>query len=140
MARIDDKIEEIRNYLDELSDIMPSSFDLYSSSLEKRLACERSFEKIVEAMVSLALLVITTKRMPKPSEDNKAFDILSQEKIISPKLAIKLKEAKGMRNILAHEYGQIDDELVFEAVTEEITADAEELISSILKTTETFKY
>jgi hypothetical protein len=42
---------------------------------------------------------------------------------------------KGMRNILAHEYGKINDELVFEAITGEITADAEEFIASVLKTT-----
>ncbi|MCH7723429.1 MAG: aminotransferase class I/II-fold pyridoxal phosphate-dependent enzyme [Bacteroidetes bacterium] len=43
----------------------------------------------------------------------------------------KLKEAKGMRNIIAHEYGKIDDVLVFEAVTEELIPDVKEFLNSV---------
>ena len=38
-----------------------------------------------------------------------------------------------MRNILAHEYGEVDDEIVFNAVTEELEKDAIEFIKNIKK-------
>ena len=44
-----------------------------------------------------------------------------------------LTEAKGMRNILAHEYGTVNDELVFHSITEEIEIDAREFIKVIKK-------
>jgi len=36
-----------------------------------------------------------------------------------------------MRNIIAHEYGEIDDEIVFNAITEELIKDVGEFIKGI---------
>ncbi len=131
MNRIDDKIMEIESYLEEIELIMPRSLEEYLSGLEKRLACERVFEKIIEAIVDLSFLIIQDRNLKVPEDDKNSFDILRQENIISEKLAEKLKDAKGMRNIIAHEYGKIDDELVFEAVTEQLENDVREFINVI---------
>ncbi|MDD5162949.1 MAG: DUF86 domain-containing protein [Candidatus ainarchaeum sp.] len=130
-ARIQDKIREIENYLEELSEILPSSFREYSFDLKSKAACERYFEKIVEAIVDLAFLVIREKGLQTPEEDKEAFDILCKAKIIDAPLATRLKEAKGMRNFLAHQYGAIDDKIVFKALKKELRKDAGIFIASI---------
>ena len=38
-----------------------------------------------------------------------------------------------MRNILAHEYGEVDDEVVFEAITEELDKDVSKFIEEVRK-------
>ncbi|MBI4447554.1 DUF86 domain-containing protein [Candidatus Woesearchaeota archaeon] len=81
----------------------------------------------------MAFLVIKEKGLKIPEDDKGAFDTLSREKIISEELAEKLKEAKGMRNILAHEYGKIDNEVVFESITPELETDTAEFIINIEK-------
>ncbi len=129
--RINDKIKEIDDYLSELEEIMPKSFYKYKTDLKTKAACERYFEKIIEAVIDLAFLIIRDKGYKIPEEDKEAFDILAQEKIISQELAIKLKEAKGMRNIIAHEYGKTDDKLIFHSITEELESDVNELIKSL---------
>jgi len=129
--RINDKIREIEDYLSELEEIMPESFHEYKTDLKTKAACERYFEKIIEAVIDLAFLIIKDKGYKIPEEDKEAFDILANEKIISQELSIRLKEAKGMRNIIAHEYGKIDDELIFHSITEELKLDVSELIKSI---------
>jgi len=128
--RIKDKIKEIEDYLYELAEVMPQSFEQYKE-IKTRAACERYFEKIVEAVVDLAFLIIKDKGFRIPEEDKEAFDILSREKVISEELAEKFKDAKGMRNIIAHEYGSVDDEIVFHAITEDIKKDVKEFIKSI---------
>ena len=45
-------------------------------------------------------------------------------------LAKKLRDAKGMRNILAHQYGKVEDKIVFNA-TKEIEADVNEFIGQL---------
>lgn len=131
--RIKDKIEEIEKYLMELLEIVPASFSEYVKDAKTKAACERYFEKIIEAIVDLAFLVIKEKGFRTPEEDKEAFDILAEEKIISEQLAQKLKEAKGMRNIIAHEYGRVDDRIVFESITEELVRDAKEFLKNIRK-------
>ena len=54
-------------------------------------------------------------------------------KIVSERIAQKMKQAKGMRNIIAHEYGTIDDEIVFETITREIIKDTREFLNELDK-------
>ena len=128
--RILDKISELENYLSELGEIMPASFEDYAD-LKTKAACERYFEKIMEAVVDLVFLVIKEKGFSVPEEDKEAFDILSKEGIISNDLSEKFKDAKGMRNIIAHVYGEVDDEVVFHSITEELERDVKELLVAI---------
>lgn len=131
MDRITDKIKEIEQYLSELAGIMPQTFEEYSSDNLVKAACERYFEKIVEAATDLAFLVIAKNKFKVPEDDIDAFRILSEKKIISEDLYKKLKGAKGMRNILAHQYGKVEDELVFEAVTERLENDVNLFLKEI---------
>ncbi|MEK6872159.1 MAG: DUF86 domain-containing protein [Nanoarchaeota archaeon] len=92
---------------------------------------ERYFEKIVEAVVDVVFLVIRREKFKIPESDENAFEILAREKIISQLLSEKLQDAKRMRNVIAHYYGKIDNELVYHALTEELTTDVEAFISHI---------
>src|SRR3989338_10603996 len=99
MSKINDKILEIEKYLDELDSIIPDNFETYSANFEKRAACERYFEKIIEAVVDLAYLMIKNKNLKIPEQDKETFEILANEGIITKELETKLKEAKEIRNI-----------------------------------------
>ncbi len=131
--RIKEKIKEIEIYLDELSSIIPGDFDEYSTDIKTKAACERYFERVIEAVTDLAFLVIKKEKLETPDEDKQAFDVLSNEGVISKELAKRLKSAKGMRNIIAHEYGEVDDKIVFNSINQEIVKDTEEFIKNIKK-------
>ncbi len=131
--RKEDKIEEIEKYLSELEEITPADFQTYTRDFEAKAACERYFERIIEAVIDLAFLIIKEKKYKIPEEDKEAFEILAKEKEISSEISQKMKEAKGMRNFIAHEYGKIDDKLVYTAITEEIGKDTRQLLKEIRK-------
>ena len=131
--RIKDKIKEIEQYLDELVGITPDSLEDYIKDFKTKAACERYAERIIEAVIDLAFLLIKEKRLPLPENDLQAFDILSKNKIISIELAVRLQDAKRIRNILAHEYGEVDDEILFYAIKEELEKDARTFINSVKK-------
>ncbi len=133
MTRVADKIAEIEEYLGQLSEIIPNTIEEYKGSLEKKAACERYLEKIVEAATDLAFLVVKIKKLSIPEDDAHAFSILAEQKVIDEVLEKKLKDAKGMKNIIAHQYGKIDDTIVFEAVTEDLEKDIEAFITCVEK-------
>jgi uncharacterized protein YutE (UPF0331/DUF86 family) len=133
MKRAADKINEISLYLDELKGIIPVTIDEYKSSIEKKAACERYVEKIAEAATDLAFIVIKIKKLRIPEDDIDAFNILCENKIIDDGLSAKLKKAKGMRNIISHQYGKIDDGIIFESITEELNKDIGDFIGGIKK-------
>lgn len=131
--RIKEKIIEMERYTQELSEIKPQDFEEYIENFEKKAACERYAEKIPEAITDLAILLIKFKDLASSIDDKNAFNILAQNNIISEELSKKLQDAKGMRNIIAHEYGKVDDETVFEAIENELEKDTNEFISKIKK-------
>ena len=131
MSKIEDKINEIYIYLEELLEIVPSDFENYKSNNLIKAACERYFEKIIEAITDIAFMIIVKRKLRIPEDDIDAFRILLEGKLIDEELYKKLKQAKGMRNILAHQYGTINDKIVFEAISEYFEKDVKEFIGKV---------
>jgi len=131
LSRINDKIEEIKKYLGELSSIVPEKIDEYKSDNLTKAACERYVEKIIEASTDLAFLIIKNKKLEIPEDDIHAFRILKDNKIIKEELYNKLKEAKGMKNIIAHQYGDIDDKIVFDSIKNKLEKDVNSFIKEV---------
>ena len=133
--RIKDKIKEIEEYLEQLEEIVPNSLEEYQEDFKTKAAFERYLERLVEAAEDLAFLVIKHFNLKSPEEEKEIFEILSHAKIISSNLSDELKRAKGMRNVIAHKYGQIDDGVTFIAAAEEIGRDLRIMIKSIREKT-----
>ena len=131
MSKISDKINEVKNYLHDLAEITPDSLQEYKSNKLVKAACERYFEKIIEGVTDASFMVIAQKKLDIPEDDIDAFAILVKHKIIREDLSKKLKQAKGMRNILAHQYGKIDDELVFDSIKHELVKDVKDFLKVI---------
>jgi uncharacterized protein YutE (UPF0331/DUF86 family) len=132
--RLKDKISELERMLSEFEAIKPGTFREYLDNKTKA-ACERYFERITEAEVELAVLLIKEFRLTMPETEKNSFDSLAAAGIIEAALASKLKQAKGMRNIIAHEYGSVDDEVVYQSITEELVGDTREFLKAAKKHT-----
>lgn len=127
--RTEKKIEEVEIYLGELYSFMPETLEDYKRNFIKRAACERGCEKIAEALVDLAILLIRFKEINYNDEDEKAFGVLLKNNLIDEKLYGKLRNLKGMRDHIAHRYGEIDDEIVFSSVKNELERDTIEFLT-----------
>lgn len=111
--RILGKIDQLEGYLGELSTIVPRDFAAYQK-VEKRRACERLLQVSIEAVIDVCHLLVTGLRLGIPAEEDDLFEKLEAAGIISPQTKETLKEMKGFRNILVHEYARIDDRMVYE--------------------------
>jgi len=127
----EDKIKEIESYLENLILYVPNNFEDYVYDSKTKDACERCFEKIIEAVIDLDFIFIKEKKLSIPEEEGQIFDILLKNNFISIELYKKLNEAKGMRNFIIHQYTKINDELVFHAIAEELISDVRELIKNL---------
>ena len=128
--RITDKIKELKDFIGEFEEIIPQSFEQYKKPKD-RAACERYVEKIVEAAVDIAFFIIKYKKIRIPEDDKSAFDILFKNNIITLETSKAMKSAKGMKNIISHQYDRIDDEIVYESITNELIRDSRKFIREI---------
>jgi uncharacterized protein YutE (UPF0331/DUF86 family) len=111
--RILGKIDQLEGYLRELRTIVPQDFAAYQK-VEKRRACERLLQLSIEAVIEVCHLLVTGLRLGIPAEENDLFEKLEAAGVISPQTRETLREMKGFRNILVHEYARIDDRMVYE--------------------------
>jgi uncharacterized protein YutE (UPF0331/DUF86 family) len=111
--RILGKIDQLEGYLRDLRTIVPQDFAAYQK-VEKRRACERLLQLSIEAVIGVCHLLVTGLRLGIPAEEDDLFEKLVAAGVISPQTRETLKEMKGFRNILVHEYARIDDRMVYE--------------------------
>lgn len=107
------KIDALDGYLKEIREILPVDFEEYRR-IEKRRACERLLQVSIECIIDICGLIVSGLRLGLPAEEDDLFEKLEQAGIISPSRKEALKGMKGFRNILVHEYGRIDDRMVYE--------------------------
>jgi uncharacterized protein YutE (UPF0331/DUF86 family) len=113
--RILAKIAELEGYISEIRAIAPRSFEEFRR-IEKKRACERLLQISIEAMVDICHLFVTGLRLGLPAEEEDVFEKLERAGIVPLTLKETLKEMRGFRNILVHEYGEVDDQIVYGAV------------------------
>ena len=129
--RILSKIDELDSYLDELDNIKPENLEEYKSSVKDKRACERLLQISIETVLDICNIITSNLKLGLPSDEDEIFNVLSRKKIISKNMADILSVMKGFRNILVHRYGEVDDELVFENLSE--IEDFEKFKEEILK-------
>ena len=110
--RILAKIDELDAYLGELKQIAPSRYDVYQQ-IEKKRSCERLLQLCIECVIDVCKLVVVQLRLGLPSEENDLFAKLENRGVLSHQLAEVVRQMRGFRNILIHEYAAVDDELVY---------------------------
>jgi|SRR3990172_4278768 len=113
--RILAKVAELEGYMRELRAIAPKSFSEFRQ-IEKKRACERLLQISVEIVIDICHLFVTGLKLGLPAEEDDIFEKIERAGLISEPLKQTLKEMKGFRNILVHEYSEIDDKKVFQAV------------------------
>jgi uncharacterized protein YutE (UPF0331/DUF86 family) len=110
--RILSKVAELDGYLRELEEIRPANRAEFDA-VEKRRACERILQISIETVMNICQLFVAGMRLGLPAEENDTFEKLVRARVISRDLASTLQRMKGFRNVLVHEYGNVDDDLVF---------------------------
>lgn len=131
MQRTLDKIKEIEEFLIEFEILRKHSYENYKKNIYVRSTCERYFEKTIQATADLAILFIKEKGLALPEEEKDSFKLLFEKRFIDSELKDKLKRAKGMRNLLAHDYGKIDDRIVFKAIKNDLIPDVNKFLRVI---------
>lgn len=112
---IEIKISSIKKYLQILDRYKKYSVEQIKKDVDLRGAVERYLYLAVQATIDLAEATIAYKDFRRPAAFSEAFDILSEMNIIKDKNLIeKLISMVGFRNIIAHDYGKINYNIVYD--------------------------
>ncbi|ESS10064.1 MAG: hypothetical protein A07HN63_00167 [uncultured archaeon A07HN63] len=114
VARTLERIEQYHGELSEKQETLPRS-EFLQSTTEQR-AVERMFENAIQACSDLAQHIATRAFDYEGSTAKEAVRVLYREDVIDEETMETLVSAIGFRNVLAHEYGRVDTEEVYETL------------------------
>ncbi len=113
--RILARFDHLETCLKELKAITPRDLEEYKR-VEKKRSCERLLQISTKCVIDICHLLVSGLRLGLPSEEDDLLEKLHKAGVISGLMKEKLKEMKGFRNILVHEYENINDLIVYETV------------------------
>ncbi|MBU4252342.1 MAG: DUF86 domain-containing protein [Candidatus Omnitrophica bacterium] len=111
------KLSRLNMYLEKLKPISQKSLEEYKSEFYLKSSAERLIQLIVECAIDINNHVVVETNNRPPEDYSVSFIRASDIALITRDLAEKLKGSAGMRNILVHEYMDIDDEKVYNALS-----------------------
>ena len=103
-------VQQIRLYY-----AMPSGLPFEKDHL-KQDAIAANLQRAAEQVIDLANHVIRKGKLGLPKESKESFEILARAKVIPQELADKLKGMVGFRNIMVHQYQEMDIKIMVDVI------------------------
>ncbi len=113
------KLATIRRNLDDLAVVRDLTVAEYRADRFRQKGTERLLQETVEAAVDVNMHVLRALG-ESPTDYFTSFVQLGRQGVIGEDLADLLAPAAGLRNRLVHEYEDLDDAIVLEAVGDAI--------------------
>lgn len=110
---IENKISEARKYLKILERYKKYSKEEIVNDIDIKGALERYLYLAAQSVIDLADAIIAYKKFRKPTTLSESFYILNEENIISGELTEKMVKMTGFRNTIAHDYGKLNYDIVY---------------------------
>lgn len=106
------KLTELDTYQKQIEEYREISVEQYRADWKTQRIIERTLQLMIELCVDIANHIISEKELPVPTSYANTFEILNQAGLISNELAKTMVKMAKFRNILVHQYTEIDAAIV----------------------------
>lgn len=110
----------LREALTHLAEPRCSDVDALLADATLRAAVERWLQVSIEACVDLAGAIAAHEGWTPPGTARDTFLVLGRHGRLPPDLARRLASAAGLRNVLVHDYAEVDLERLARIVAEDL--------------------
>ena len=118
---INRKLESLRHCIARITSKMPIAREVLQSNYDLQDIIALNLERAVQICVDIAAHVMSETEMPPPSTMAEGFARLAELQILPLQLAESLQKAVAFRNILVHNYTDINWDIVTDIVTHRLT-------------------
>lgn len=106
------KLGKLETYLRGLDEKRDTPIETFRTDRDVQDIVERRFEKAIQASLDIASHIVASLSTREPSSYRDVFVILAEEGILDGATAEAMEEMAGFRNVLAHDYAEIDHDRV----------------------------
>ncbi len=112
LASLEESVRRIKN--------MDFTFDMILGDEDVQDLLDRRMQKAIESCIDIVIHLASQLQLPRREKASDIFLLLASHKVIDANLANKLKQAVGFRNILVHEYTDVDYTLAYSDIDKKL--------------------
>jgi uncharacterized protein YutE (UPF0331/DUF86 family) len=106
------KLADLQEYIEQIGEYSNIKVSEYSRDWKTQRIVERTLQMMIEICADIASHVISDSGLRVPETYADTFKVLYENKIIAKGLFTKLEKMAKFRNIIVHQYGKIDGEII----------------------------
>ncbi|MGQ4554879.1 type VII toxin-antitoxin system HepT family RNase toxin [Halobellus sp. GM3] len=115
-----DKLQYINEYTHDLKRMRGLSRDEYVADIVRQRAVERTFMNLIQSCIDLAQHIRASEDIGGAQTSKQEIEALGDASIISRETQRRMEEAVGFRNVLAHRYGDVNHDVVYDVLHNDI--------------------
>lgn len=112
-------LDNLKSQLNKIED-MDVSLEQILEDEDIQDLLDRRMQVALECCIDIAAHLATGMSLPRQEHASDVFLLLGKNELIPKELAEKMAQATGFRNILVHEYTQIDYKLAYSDLNEKL--------------------
>ncbi len=123
--KIDDvilnKISSIKRCVERAKEEYFPDLEGFKNNFSRQDAAMLNIQRACEQAIDLANHLIKLLKLTLPNDARESFSILSKAKIIDDNLSNQLAKMIGFRNVIVHQYQEVNFEIVVEVIEKHLT-------------------
>lgn len=110
------EFEEILQYLKDIENLDIKFLKEFEENRFKNLAASMCIFNILNSIIEIGEVIISENNFETPLKYKEIFEILKKNKVLSISLANDFASFMYQRNMLAHQYGKINKNKIYEVI------------------------
>lgn len=110
---IRERLKLLDDYTAKLRELAKTDREEYLSNYILRAAAERLLQLSIECCLDIGNHLIARSGFRSPKDYRDIFAVLAEEGLLSQELRPRLMNMAGFRNLLVHDYADLEDPVVF---------------------------
>jgi uncharacterized protein YutE (UPF0331/DUF86 family) len=107
------KLSAIRDAVARIRDVLPPSIESFRADRTVREVVTLNLFVALQESLSLATHWLADEGWDVPQTYGEIFMVLADRNVLDRALAVRLRGAAGLRNVIAHRYGVLDVDRIF---------------------------
>lgn len=117
---LETKLKQLEEYLVSVKKLRRFPQSQFQPHSDPEILAERHIQKACQAALDIANHIIAEGNLGTPTMYRELGFILAKEKVITLEMAKKLESVAKFRNLLVHEYGEIDPKTIYKIIHQDI--------------------
>jgi len=126
------KASKVQSHLGRVREKRTVGLDEFLTDLDRQESILFNLQMAIQNCIDMAGHIISDQELGVAGSTNEMFYMLRESGYLTPKLTEKMVAAVGFRNLIVHEYGNIDLGKVYQIAHHDIE-DLEQYLKAILK-------